>query len=86
MTSAVAFILWNISGKNPEIVSRGTNAIVHGDEVLYLGCTPDRSAYFWLGSGEARWLTEGQLAEAGFILHDYRDPQGLKRRFDGEPA
>lgn len=86
MKGAVEYILWDMRGKHPEIVSRGYVIDVCGDEVLYLGCTPDRSAYFWFGPGKARWMTEEQLAEVGFILHDYRDTQGLKRRFDAKPA
>jgi hypothetical protein len=83
-SSAIALILWDMRGKYPEICSRGSWQNVHGDEVLYLGCTPDRSAYFWIEPGVARWLSEDQLREAGFVLNDYRDAAGLRKLFDAK--
>lgn len=83
--SAIALILWDIRGKVPDIRTRGQWLDIHGDEVLYLGPTPDRSAYFWFGPGEARWLNEDQLREAGYVLNDYRDANGLRKVFNAEP-
>ena len=79
--SSVALILWDMRTAKHNIVPRGAYIDVHGDDVLYLGPTPDRSAYFWFGPGNARWLNEYQLREAGFEFTDHRE--GARR---GKPA
>jgi hypothetical protein len=62
--------LWGRSGKGWDIFSRGATISVFGDEVVYIGPTPELTAYFWVSSGDCRYLTLAQLGEAGYTLSE----------------
>ncbi len=64
----IKLMLWKRKGSSWDIYSRGSTLEIYGDECVYIGPAPDRTTYFWVSSGDYRYLTEQQLAEAGYRL------------------
>jgi hypothetical protein len=60
--------LWS---KPNNLHSVGADVNIFGDDVVYLNCSPDGLAWFWVKSGDVRCLNEEKLLEAGFVLSEH---------------
>lgn len=81
----VAGILYRHNGKGiTDIVSRAYRTDVWGEECTYLGPDHDGRVWFVRPNGNAAWLDERLLYQAGYVIVDYRDclNGGVARQFE----
>ena len=64
-------MLWQLEPSG--LITRGGKINLHGSECVYIGCTPEGNAYFWVESNDVRYLTNTQLLELGFELREYKE-------------
>lgn len=68
MKGNVTLNLWNIAATPAAFVHRGSVLTIGGVECAFLGCGLDHTAYFWLGPGNARYMSNDELWAFGLAV------------------